>query len=371
MKKPFNNPLQSSETPLTHVVIAKVTFECNINCKHCYCRSPSTERMSMSTLQSMIEGAGCLDADLIHFVWHGGEPLIAGLEFYRNAVSIQDEVAGQSGVRFSNAIQTNATLLTDDYASFFASNRFSVGVSLHVIGESATFYNMKAIEGCRLLKEHGVNPGVLFVIDPTSPPDPLEILCLAEKISCNSISLNCEFTSRYDSGTQYGEFIENLWEAQRYRSSSVNIREFVVAALTPKNLADAGMIDTCKPGWPCYKTVSAVDPWGWIYFGCDRFVEVASDSHAYAVGHVAEGGFKGALRSTRFAQLAAIADKEMKLCKTNCSLFDRCRGGCVADWMLNPKQKARRRPDVAICDGKAAAYSIADRSAANVEAGYE
>jgi uncharacterized protein len=71
----------------------------------------------------------CSDQDDIEFIWHGGEPLLAGLKFYREAVEIQ-RAWRQQGKKITNFLQANATLITPEWVRFFKENDFLIGVSL-------------------------------------------------------------------------------------------------------------------------------------------------------------------------------------------------------------------------------------------------
>jgi len=87
-------------------------------------------RMSREVLRVTVAkvAAHCKDAgvDVIHFVWHGGEPLLTGLSFFQYALSVMTAQA----IPFRNFIQTNGLLLDDDFCSFFRDNDFQVGISL-------------------------------------------------------------------------------------------------------------------------------------------------------------------------------------------------------------------------------------------------
>lgn len=115
---------------LTAIVIP--THECNLACQYCYdagvaCAEPY---MSEATLQkvinSLVEYHGTHNT--IHIIWHGGEPLLMGLDFYRRAVAYQE--AWGVEYRFDNVMQTNATLLTDEMIDFFYAQDFNIGTSL-------------------------------------------------------------------------------------------------------------------------------------------------------------------------------------------------------------------------------------------------
>ena len=111
-----------------------------------------------------------------------------------------------------------------------------------------------------------------------------------------------------------------------------------------------GLLDACHPGWPCYETISTVDEQGYIYFGCDRFLDSRlSKKEKYRLGHIDNGGFRKALRSQQFSALSALAEGQKDICASACNFFSTCDGGCVADWMLTPPKSFLERTDVVFC----------------------
>ena len=109
---------------------------CNLDCHYCFYTEkealfkPKTPfRMSEETLENFIKNyIQAQNAAEIPFVWQGGEPTLLGLNFYKKAVKFQKKYA--NGKTISNSLQTNGTLLTDEWFPFLAENNFLVGLSL-------------------------------------------------------------------------------------------------------------------------------------------------------------------------------------------------------------------------------------------------
>jgi uncharacterized protein len=113
--------------PLT--LIVKVTRSCNLRCAYCSewrARSPT---MTISTLEALISRALEDSPSIVQFAWHGGEPTLVPLEFYRRVVEFQQRYA-RPGQVISSGIQTNGTLLDDQWIAFLQEGGLSVGVSL-------------------------------------------------------------------------------------------------------------------------------------------------------------------------------------------------------------------------------------------------
>ena len=108
---------------------------CNLGCAYCYYLDKSAlyggkePRMSLEVLEKVVKAyIEANDVPEVQFVWHGGEPLVMGLDFFRKAVDFQRRYARDK--RIFNSLQTNGTLLTPEWARFFRENNFLVGLSI-------------------------------------------------------------------------------------------------------------------------------------------------------------------------------------------------------------------------------------------------
>lgn len=139
--KPFQNTIALEDAarlsgPLAFNIMLKPAGSlCNLDCQYCYYLDKSEiyagrkPRMSLEDLEKVVRAyIEANDVPEVTFNWHGGEPLVMGLEFYEKAVGFEAKYAG--GKRIFNTIQTNGTLVTDEWADFFAGNRFLVGISI-------------------------------------------------------------------------------------------------------------------------------------------------------------------------------------------------------------------------------------------------
>ena len=134
--------------------------------------------------------------DTILFTWHGGEPLLAGIDFYKKALSFQKKYLPK-GKSFLNGIQTNGTILTKDWCEFFAANGFSVGISIdgpaifhdamrHTSNHRGSFE--KTLNGYKLLREHGVNAEILCVVSSCNVKYPLAVYDFFKMLGANYIT---------------------------------------------------------------------------------------------------------------------------------------------------------------------------------------
>ncbi len=173
------------------IFIKPVGPACNLDCAYCYYLDKSNMfggdkvfRMGEDILEAYIrQHIDATTGPIISFSWHGGEPLLAGLDFYRKAVLLQKKF-NRSGKRIINGIQTNGTLLSEAWCSFFADEEFLVGLSLdgpealhnlfrRARDGSPTF--KRVMQGNDLLVMHGIDAEILCVVNAENVKYPLEL----------------------------------------------------------------------------------------------------------------------------------------------------------------------------------------------------
>lgn len=169
------------EVPKPVTVMWKtVSEDCNLACDYCYYSrlggqiGPKINRIQSEVLEKFIREYMQLARGVAAFVWQGGEPLLAGLDFFREVVQFQAAYAKRNTV-ISNSIQTNATLMTQEWAEFFARYRFLVGVSIdgpqdvhdaHRVNRHGKGSFNRVMRGFDILRREQVDFNVLTVIHP-------------------------------------------------------------------------------------------------------------------------------------------------------------------------------------------------------------
>ena len=121
--------------PAFTTMVKPVGATCKLDCTYCYYRdkaeiySSPQNRMTDDVLEEYVrQYLEAVNLPTVTFCWHGGEPLLAGIDFYRKAVELQQRYA--AGRQIENTLQTNGTLVNDEWCDFFRENNFLVGVSL-------------------------------------------------------------------------------------------------------------------------------------------------------------------------------------------------------------------------------------------------
>ncbi len=166
----MNAPL-AAHRPGMHVLAKPIGSVCDIACDYCFYLEkrelyPRGEhfRMPNEVLARYIEQyVAAQPTPVVEFVWHGGEPTLLGVDFYRRVVELQTPYRGRKQIR--NSLQTNAMRLDDEWCAFFRENDFLVGVSLDGPREIHDRYRKdrkgagtfdQVMAGVELLRKHGV-----------------------------------------------------------------------------------------------------------------------------------------------------------------------------------------------------------------------
>ena len=172
-----------------HLMLKPAGSLCNLDCNYCYYLDKADiyggrePRMSPEMLETVIRKyIEANDVPEVQFNWHGGEPTLLGLDFYRRAVELEKKYAGDKQV--FNTIQTNGTLIDADWARFLRENDFLVGVSIDGPRDIHDRYRKdkgarptfdKVIEGIRILNGEGVRFNTMSTVNNASRGRGLEV----------------------------------------------------------------------------------------------------------------------------------------------------------------------------------------------------
>lgn len=197
----MNNTISPFAKPL-YVMLKPVGASCNLRCKYCYYlekanlyKNTPTRVLSEDMLEQFtkqyIEAQTMND---VLFTWHGGETMMRPLSFFKKAVELQKKY-GQ-GKRIANTIQTNGTLLTDEWCEFLKENNWLVGVSIDGPQEFHDEYRratnnapswIKVMNGIKLLKKHNVEWNAMAVVNDFNADYPLEFYHFFKDNGCKYI----------------------------------------------------------------------------------------------------------------------------------------------------------------------------------------
>ncbi|HSU68103.1 MAG TPA: anaerobic sulfatase maturase [Tepidisphaeraceae bacterium] len=172
-----------------HVMTKPVGPICNLDCKYCFYLEKeklypgkSNWRMPDDVLERYVRDyIAAQEVPQVSFAWQGGEPTLMGVDFFRRVVELQQRYA--NGKSVSNAMQTNGTLLDDEWCEFLKSNQFLIGLSIDGPRKHHDLYRVdksgnptfdRVVAAMRLLKKHAVDFNTLCVVSRANSLAPLD-----------------------------------------------------------------------------------------------------------------------------------------------------------------------------------------------------
>lgn len=344
--------------PGFHLLAKPTGAACNLGCKYCFFLSKknlyplSSFRMSDELLETYtrqyIEAQQIAQAT---FAWQGGEPTLMGLDFFKRSVQYQQKYRRPKMI-IQNTMQTNGTLLDDDWCEFFSKNNFLIGLSLDGPRELHDAYRVdktgkptfdRVMRADRLLRDHKVDYNILATVHAANADHPLEVYrFLRDKVKANFIQFipiverdndtgyqeGDTVTDRSVKADQYGRFLISIfdeWVKRDVGKTYVQIFDVALAAWAGMPPGICAFSETCG-------TALAMEHNGDMY-SCDHFVEPR-----YLLGNINE---------RHMAQLAA-SRKQRKFGRDKLdSLPEYCRK-CEVRFACNgecPKNRFIQTPD--------------------------
>ena len=188
---------------LPHLVLKPAGPSCNLQCKYCYYAEKSALfdgetacRMSAECLEAVVKRRLEIDVDgPVIFDWQGGEPLVAGKEMFRQALALQREFGGGREIR--NRLQTNGTLIDEEWAEFFKTEGFEISVSIDGPERFHDRYRLRkcgggsfheVMRGIELLKAAGVPFSTVTAIHRGNEDSPLEVYAFLRELGAVNLS---------------------------------------------------------------------------------------------------------------------------------------------------------------------------------------
>jgi len=337
--------------PAFHLLAKPRGAICNLDCKYCFYLSKeqlyegSTFRMTDEMLEryirQLIESHSVPEVTV---AWQGGEPTLMGLDFFRQSIVYEKEYA-RPGMQIQNTIQTNGTLINDEWAAFFKENNFLVGLSIDGPREMHDYYRVdrqgaptfdKVMRGLYFLQKYGVEWNALTTIHHANADHPVEVYrflrdeCKAKFIQLIPIverltPVSHTVNDRSVTAEQYGKFLVGVFEEWvRHDVAEVYVQMFDVALANwygePSGLCVHS--ETCG-------TALAIEHNGDLY-SCDHFV-----TPEYRLGNIQQKHMIELVGSDQ--QLKFGRDKLDTLPKycRECEVRFACHGGCPKDRFIS------------------------------------
>jgi uncharacterized protein len=363
--------------PAFHVLIKPTGAICNLDCKYCFflskemlypgSRFQMAEDLLTIYLRQLLESHRAPEVDV---AWQGGEPTLMGLDFFRRSVALVNQLK-RPGQRVQYTIQTNGTLLDDQWCAFFKQNNFLVGLSVDGPKDLHDVYRVnkggagsfdQVMRGLSFLKKHKVDFNILCTVHAANQHRPLDVyrffrdelgaqfiqfIPIIERANTSTLPIANIGWSQRPGGdrplyTNAGDLVtERSVNAQSYGS-------FLIAIFDEWVRTDIGKVyvqhfDSALSNW--FGTPGAVCVFSET---CGQAVALEHNGDLYSCDHFVEPKYKlGNIRETHLIQLLASAqqikfgqDKKTTLpnyCR-QCEVRFACHGEC-------PKNRFIKTPD--------------------------
>jgi uncharacterized protein len=335
-----------------HLLAKPAGAICNLGCKYCFFLSKkelypgSSFRMSDALLNSYIsQYIAAQKVPLATIAWQGGEPTLMGLPFFRKAI-IMIERYKLPGMAIQNTIQTNGTLIDDEWCRFFKENNFLVGLSLDGPREIHNTYRVdksgnptfdKVIQAAKLLKKHKVDFNILTTVHAANGDYPLEVYrFLRDEVHAQFIQFipiverdgSGQVTNWSVKAKQYGRFLSSVFDEWVRRDVGKVFVQIFDASLA----AWAGAFQSLCILSPTCGTALALEHNGDLY-SCDHFVD-----REHLLGNIEKESMAklaSSKQQSRFGQ--EKLDSLPKYC-LRCEVRFACNGEC-------PKNRFIETPD--------------------------
>jgi uncharacterized protein len=288
--------------------------------------------MSYETLEKLIKRA-LSSFDQITFIWHGGEPLLAGKKFYQKALDFQQKYRRNLGQRIRNNMQTNGLLLDDECLDFLLKNRFRLGISLdgpakfhdcnRRISDGKASHALVEDAVSRLARHSGGRAGVISVLTRINVDYPQELYRYFHNSPVTGVSFlpfrgnpsHSELTVSSDQLSEFWVRIFELWIADKMPLKISPLKHMVRALL-------GGKPGLCSFTGRCFKSFVAVMSNGDIY-PCSCF-----SSKEFLLGNIHNESFGQLLNNNRIRALRHKKNRSIARHCSHCRYIDICAGGC-------------------------------------------
>lgn len=338
----FEGALHDCRPRSFSTLIKPVGARCNLHCTYCYYNG-GCGTMDPSLLETCIrQYIEAQENDTVTFCWHGGEPTLAGLEFYRKALELQQRYQGDK--RITNTLQTNGTRIDAEWARFFAQNHFLIGISLDGPKDVHNRYRQdfeQVMQSIRLFHEYGVDFNTLSVVHRGCENRGLEIYqFLRDEVRSQFLQFipTMNWGDWQVSAQGYGHFLTDIffeWYHRDIGSCFVQLFEATLARWCGRPSGICSMDPTCGNSL-------VVEPNGDIYT-CDHFV-----GPEHQLGNLQTTSLEALYEGPERHLFGNRKQSQLPHTCRQCPYLFACQGGC-------PKQRWDRLPDGSyrnyLCEG--------------------
>lgn len=336
------------------VFVKPVGSICNLGCHYCYYlekehlypKGVSFRMPDIILEEYIVQHIEASTEPVIRFSWHGGEPTILGLDYFRKIVALQRKYQ-PSGRRIANGMQTNGTLLDEDWCRFLAAEGFAVGLSLDGPPEMHNQYRVtkggkptyeQTMRGYELLLRHRVSTDILCVVNAHNVRYPTEVYRFFKQIKAQYVTflplvepqLDAEsgVSHRTVPAEAWGVFLCTIFDEWMQQDiGRVKVQIFEESARTA-----FGQDHSLCIFRPTCGDIPVIEHNG-DFFSCDHFVDAE-----HCLGNIIKTPLVELLESPAQKAFGQAKWDTLPRCCQECEVRAMCNGGC-------PKNRILQTPD--------------------------
>ena len=315
----------------------QVTEDCNSACEYCYMkcntRSNSGTYQDINTFENILKIFG-KEYDTIQILWHGGEPLLPGLEYYKKIYELQKKYKNK--VKITNSMQSNCIYLNEELLDFLT-NKLKMKIGISIDGDREIQNKVRPIKGGRdsfsssirkiqLIKRKKKKIGIYSVISLANVKYPERFYKFLNKNRINGCKLEPCFYGEYSqhlvpTNNEVFYFYKKLFDLwiKNIRKNKINIDPFthIIQFFETKKTTPAFPGKTCLGGTFCIKVDGTITPCANIIgpkFNFGNINKIKSTEEIF--------------NNKNFKKLMEKRKKTLEKCESTCKLFSVCGGGC-------------------------------------------
>lgn len=347
---------KASKSPFI-VMVKPVGSLCNLSCSYCYYISKHDsfgvmddfilERFTRTYIESS-------PGPIVNFIWHGGEPTLAGIEFFEKAVELQQKYL-PDGWRCWNNLQTNGVLLDDRWCRFLSKHSFDVGISIDGIAEYHDYYRKNLTkeptyeivgESITRLKEYGIKPDLLCTVNSKTVKEPLKVYRALREFNTGWIQFipivkmdNGIISDESVNPKDFGDFLCEVfdrWVLYDYDTTGIQLFTEMI------RITAGGSAALCNIAPTCGRAV-VIESDGKVY-SCDHFTDshnLIGDIRIDHLSEIVDGPKQNAFGMKKQAELTSKCQK--------CQWLKYCNSGCPKDRIV--KQSDDEKMINYLCEG--------------------
>jgi uncharacterized protein len=349
MKRPAGRANSGYRNPIDLLVIQPTSF-CNLDCSYCYVPERTNKRLvELKHLRCLFDLIRRYSKqDTLHILWHAGEPLAAGLNFYKEASALLNSYF-QGGPSIRQSMQSNGVLVNDEWCKYFADHRVAVGLSLDGPKDIHDEYRRKrsgtgsfeqTMAAARMMRRYSIATGALCVLTPKSIREPALMFDFFRSTGIGDIAFNVEETEGENKRSSlfsayprahlleaYASFMEEFFALNYRMGSPLRVREMQSMLQRIRCFRETGF----PPRDPerILGAILTMTRDGLLSSWAPELASVLSTRlSAVAIGHVCDlESIDDVLHCPKALAVQDEIDRGVEMCRQTCQYFSICGGG--------------------------------------------